>query len=71
MHYGKCVKYYIVKLFVAKYYLSIKFINHSSPYMRNYEDFLCFDVCPCILDTPCVVGMLRKLGNIRSIHINN
>jgi hypothetical protein len=65
------VKYYIVKIFVAKYDLSIKFIIHSSPYIRSYEGFLCFDVRPCILDAPCIIGMLRKFGNVRSININN
>ena len=65
------MKYYIVKIFVAKYDPSIKFIKPSSPYVRMYEGFLCFDVRPCILGTYCMVGMLRKFGNIRSININN
>jgi hypothetical protein len=66
-----CAKYCIVKVFVAKCNLSIKFINHSSPYMRLWEGFLYFDIRPCILDTPCIVWMFRNLGNIRSININN
>jgi len=60
MYYGKYVKYYIAKIFVAKHDLSIKFINHSSPYMRVYEGFLCFDIRSCILDTSCIAGMLKN-----------
>lgn len=43
-----CAKCYIVKVFVAECDLSIKFIKHSSQYMRLYEGYLCFGVRPCI-----------------------